>query len=66
MLRFHQIVLGVVLPIPSFATTITTVQLNHGTFAKVAEGTGPKEDPYATCLLVVDAAKVEGVSIIRP
>jgi len=66
MLRFHQIVLGVVLPIPSSATTITTVQLNHGTFARAAEDTGPKEDPSATCRLVVAAAKVEALSIIRP
>lgn len=66
MLRFHRTVPGVVVPIPSSATTITTVQLNHGTFARAAEGTGPKEDPSATYQLVVAAAKVEGVDIIRP
>lgn len=66
MLRFHQIVPGVVLPTPSSAITITTVQLNHGTFARAAEGTGPKEDPSATYQLVVAAGKVEGVNIIRP
>ena len=62
MLRYHQIVLGVVLPTQNSATTITTAQLNHGTSARVAEGIGPKEGPSATCLLVVAAGKAEGVT----
>lgn len=48
MLRFHQVVQGVVLQTPSSVTTITIAWHSLGTSVKAAGGTGPKVGPSGT------------------